>query len=158
MNRLTLCSLLIGISLAVTSCTRDRGIQTEDAAHLTWRTDAEAALAAARADGKLVLMDFSGSDWCLPCEILEAEVLSGDAFARLAAEKFVLLKLDFPQRTKLSEELQRQNATLAERFGIIAFPTALVADADGNELGRTEGYMPGQADAWLEQISAFAEK
>lgn len=152
-------SLLIGFSLAWVACSRDTDGQNETTATAPeprWHTDAAAALAAAHAEGKLVLMDFTGSDWCPPCKILEAEVFSGDAFARLAADNFVLLKLDFPQRTKLSVELQEQNNALAERYEINAFPTALVADAEGTELGRSEGYMPGKPDAWLEQISSFA--
>lgn len=161
MHRYIAHSLVIGVSLAWAGCARDTEVSSKTsvtAPKPTWHTDAAAALAAARTSGKLVLMDFTGSDWCPPCEILETEVLSGDGFARLAAEKFVLLKLDFPQHTELGEKLQEQNNTLAERYEINAFPTALVTDADGTELGRTEGYMPGQPDAWLEQVSAFAEK
>jgi len=147
--------------MAWAACSPQAGVPNETsvaAPEPVWHTDAAAALTAAHAEGKLVLMDFTGSDWCPPCEILEAEVFSGDVFARLAAEKFVLLKLDFPQRTKLSAELQEQNNALAERYEINAFPTALVADAEGTELGRSEGYRPGQPDAWLGQISSFATR
>lgn len=161
MQRSILCLLVIGISLTVAACTRDGTApdnSTASATTLSWLTNADAAFAAADADDKLVLMDFTGSDWCPPCEVLEAEVFSSAAFAELVDEKFVLLTLDFPRRKTLSEELQQQNAAMAERYEIQAFPTIVVADSEGNELGRTEGYMPGQPDAWLAQIAALTVK
>ena len=67
-----------------------------------WTTDVIAALAAARAEGKDLLLLYTGSDWCPPCIKLEEEVLSKPEFISAAAEKFVLVKLDFPQKTELS--------------------------------------------------------
>jgi len=41
-----------------------------------WETDFEKASSAAKASGKYMLLDFSGSDWCGWCIKLERDVFS----------------------------------------------------------------------------------
>ena len=45
-------------------------------AEANWLTDFQQAQAAAKAGHKLLLLDFTGSDWCIWCRELEAEVFS----------------------------------------------------------------------------------
>ena len=59
-----------------------------------WLTDFEAAKAAAKKDGKVILADFTGSDWCSWCIKLHDEVFSKPEFQEWAAKKVVLLELD----------------------------------------------------------------
>ena len=49
---------------------------TASAAELKWLTDAAKAQAQAKAENKLVLLDFTGSDWCPPCIKMRKEVFS----------------------------------------------------------------------------------
>ena len=46
------------------------------------------------AEKKMVLMDFTGSDWCPPCKALEKNVLSSPAFEAFAKENLVLVQVD----------------------------------------------------------------
>jgi thioredoxin-related protein len=43
-------------------------------AEVDWLTDFDAAKAKAKSDHKLVLLEFTGSDWCSYCKLMQAEV------------------------------------------------------------------------------------
>ena len=80
---------------------------------------------------KPVLLIFSGSDWCLPCEKLNREIISDSVFKNFASQNLVLIEADFPQKIKLSKEKILWNERLAEEFnpdGI--FPYLLLLKAD----------------------------
>src|SRR5689334_15851945 len=61
-----------------------------------WLTDLPTALAKAKAEGKSVLMDFTGSDWCPWCIRLRKEIFDQTAFQKFADENLILVELDFP--------------------------------------------------------------
>lgn len=105
-----------------------------------WGTDYEAALARAEREGKAVLVDFTGSDWCGYCIHLRAEVLEEPHFSAWAGEHFVLLEVDMPKNPHFDEELRAQNQKLCKKYGVDGFPTLLVLDAQGNALGGLFGY------------------
>lgn len=122
-----------------------------------WETDFDAAKKAA-ADGKrVILADFTGSDWCPWCKKLDAEVFQNEAFKKFAKEKLVLFVADFPNDKKPSKEIAEQNKKLAEKYGVEGFPTILLLDAAGKELART-GYRRGGAEAYVEHIKTLMEK
>ena len=43
-----------------------------------WTTDLPAAKDTAKKENKLILMDFTGSDWCPPCVALKKQVFETD--------------------------------------------------------------------------------
>lgn len=121
-----------------------------------WTTDYPAALAQAKAAGKLVLLDFTGSDWCGYCQALEMEVLTQPAFKTFAAQNYVLVTLDFPRQTTLPAGLKQQNDALHQQFSITGYPTLIVVDPQGKELGRQVGYNPGSGpDAIISVLKSF---
>lgn len=105
-----------------------------------WSTDYEAAKTQAKAEGKRVLLEFHGSDWCPPCKKLNKEVLSTDEFRQLVEGKFILVDLDFPRKAANSQELRAKNGPVSDAYKVEGFPTVIILDANGKELGRTEGY------------------
>lgn len=113
-----------------------------------WTTDYEKALAEAKKSNKLVLADFTGSDWCGWCKLLKKEVFDTDEFKAWADKNVVLLELDFPRTIKLPADLKAQNDKLNTKFGIRGYPTILFMDADGNEVGRN-GYFDGGPADWI---------
>ena len=115
--------------------------------HALWRMDLPGALSQARSDNKLVLLDFTGSDWCPWCIRFDEEVLSTGQFANFANAKLILVKLDFPQHTPQSDDLRRDNAELKDRFHVDGFPTYILLNSSGNELGRQVGYLAGGPNA-----------
>ena len=117
-----------------------------------WETDFEKASAKAKAEGKYMLIDFSGSDWCGWCVKLDKEVFSMNAFKNYAKENLVLVLADFPRdKSKQSAALQKQNKSLAEKFGVRGFPTVYILDPSGKPIDKT-GYQDGGPEAYVEYI------
>ena len=77
------------------------------AADLTWLTDLPKAQAEAKTENKLVLIDFTGSDWCPWCIKLDKETLSQPEFADYAAKNLVLVKVDFLRHTEQPDDVEK---------------------------------------------------
>jgi len=107
-----------------------------------WETDFEKALATAKASGKYMLLDFSGSDWCGWCIRLEKEVFSQDAFKDFAKENLVCVLVDFPRAKEQTDELKQQNLELARKYNIKGYPTIIILSPNGEPVGIT-GYLQG---------------
>ncbi len=105
-----------------------------------WGTDYEVALAQAEKQGKAVLVDFTGSDWCGYCMRLRAEVLDNPGFAAWAENHFVLLEVDVPHNPKFDQKQLEKNKALCTKYGIDGYPTVLVLDSKGRALGGLFGY------------------
>src|SRR5581483_9924610 len=82
------------------------------AAQPEWLTDLPKAVAQARTEKKLVLLEFTGSDWCPPCKALRKNVLGSDVFAGYARTNLVLVEIDFPRHTPQSDAQKQANETL----------------------------------------------
>ena len=109
---------------------------------LHWLTDFEAAKAQARSEDKMLLMLFTGSDWCPPCKMLDEAVFSKPEFVQYAADHLVSLEVDFPRRKPISLERRAANGQLAGAYGVEGFPTVIVLDPGSKPLGKF-GYVPG---------------
>ena len=116
-----------------------------------WTTDYEGAFVMAKKEGKHVLINFTGSDWCGWCKRLDAEVFSQPKFKEYAAKNLILLKLDFPRRTALPMEVKLRNQELAEQFGVRGFPTILIAKSNQQVVLRT-GYQHGGVDKYIQHL------
>nr|ALS90050.1 thioredoxin-like protein [uncultured bacterium] len=116
-----------------------------------WFTSLELAQKEAQAKQRLLLMDFTGSDWCGWCIMLDKEVFSKPEFKEYAAKNLVLLELDFPRSKKMPPETAKQNEQLAMKYGIQGFPTVVVFDSTGKPLGAL-GYQAGGAQAFIAQL------
>lgn len=118
-----------------------------------WSHDVEASLAKAKAEGKHVIMDFTGSDWCGWCIRLNKEVFSHDEFKSQVPNDFVLVELDFPRdKSKLTAETIAQNKMWQEKLGIRGFPSIVLLTADGSAYAKT-GYRPGGPDAYVKHLA-----
>jgi thioredoxin-related protein len=100
-----------------------------------WLTDLKQAQEEAKNNKKLLLLDFTGSDWCGWCIKLDREVFSEPAFKDYATKNLVLLEVDFPRRKELSSAEKKQNFELADRYRIAGYPTIIVLDSEGKKLG-----------------------
>ena len=124
-----------------------------------WLIDAEKAQAQAAKENKAVLMDFTGSDWCPPCKQLKSKVLDSTAFKEYAAKNLVLLELDFPNdKKKVSKETQAQNAKLSKEYKITGYPTIIVLDKNGKELGREVGFSGETPAEYIKKLDSFLAK
>jgi protein disulfide-isomerase len=123
-----------------------------------WGTDYAKALAAAEKSGRPVLVNFTGSDWCGFCVRLKDELLVKPAFTRWAADKLVLLELDFPRNKEQPAAEKEQNAELKKKFAVRGYPTLILISAKGEEIERFVGYAPGSSQAHLEKLKAAVAK
>lgn len=114
-------------------------------------TDFAKAQAQAKAENKLLLLDFTGSDWCGWCQIMEKEVFSQPAFAEYAKKNLVLVRLDFPRAKPLADEVKAQNRALAEQFGIRGFPSIVMLTGDGKPLALL-GYQRGGPEVFISEL------
>ena len=64
-----------------------------------WLTDMDAARKVAGEKNLPILALFTGTDWCIWCKRLDAEILSQTDFKNYASGSLVLLKLDFPRKS-----------------------------------------------------------
>jgi thioredoxin-related protein len=119
---------------------------------VAWTENAKEAMAAAAKEGKDLLIDFTGSDWCGWCKKLDGEVFSQAPFVAEAPKSFVFLKLDFPRKRELSEETKKQNAEWQARLKVTGYPTIILADAAGKPYGKT-GYRAGGPEKYLEHLA-----
>lgn len=123
-----------------------------------WVSDFAAAKKQAADENKSLLIDFTGSDWCGWCIKLNEEVFQHDPFKTGVKDKFVLVELDYPKdKSKLSEEVQKQNEELKDKYGIRGFPTILLTDEKGVPYART-GYQQGGPEAYVTHLDELLEK
>jgi thiol-disulfide isomerase/thioredoxin len=124
---------------------------------LSWGTDLPAALNQARSENKMVLLDFTGSDWCGWCIKFDHDVLSTGQFAGYAKSKLVLVRLDFPHHKEQDAALKQANEQLSKRFGVDGFPTFVLLNSAGKELWRQVGYAEGGPDAFIAELDRFGK-
>lgn len=65
-----------------------------------WLTDFEQAKKEAEQKHELILLNFSGSDWCGPCKRMHSEIFNTEPFAQAFKEKLVMVNADFPRLKK----------------------------------------------------------
>ena len=124
-----------------------------------WTEDFEAAKQQAAKEGKLILMDFSGSDWCGWCKKMDEEVFTKDRFVREASKKFVLVSVDSPRdKSILSALARKQNSALAEKYEVRGYPTVVIVDPDGKEVKRHSGYRAGGPNGYLKYLRELTRR
>lgn len=112
-------SLLIGL------CTLPAAAQT-DFRHISF----DEALQAAKKEKKHVFIDFY-TDWCGPCKRMAREVFPQKSVGDFMNARFVCLKLN----------AEKEGVDLAKQYGVRAYPTYYVIDADGKQLMTASGSM-----------------
>ena len=125
-----------------------------------WETDFSKAKQSAQSEHKLILLNFSGSDWCGPCIRMHKEIFEDNSFKEYAGDHLVLVNADFPRLKKhqLSKDQQAKNDQLADRFnqdGI--FPETLLLTSDGKILKEWKGFTPMTSEEFTKQVKAAAD-
>jgi len=127
---------------------------------LSWETDLAKAKESAQAEHKLILLNFSGSDWCGPCIRLHKEIFESNDFTQFSKDHLVLLNADFPRlkKNQLSREQQLKNDQLAETYNKEGkFPFTLLISADGTVLKSWDGLPHLSPQEFTEQVKVVVD-
>lgn len=132
-----LAGLAAGLLLAVSAHASD-AVATEGAEVGKWTMDHDAALKLAAEKQLPLLLDFTGSDWCGWCKLMEKQVFSQEEWKEFAAKNVVLVTLDFPKdKSIVPEKYVARNNELKAQFEIRGYPTYIILDSDGKtKLGK----------------------
>jgi thioredoxin-related protein len=125
-----------------------------------WGTDLEAAKKLAIKENKMILLNFAGSDWCIPCIKMKKQVFDNQAFTDYSSN-LVLVKADFPRlkKNKLSKEMTKANDALAAKYNKKgSFPLTVLLDAKGNIVKTWDGYSDLSAADFVEQVKKASAK
>ena len=117
-----------------------------------WLHDWTRAQEEAKANHKLLFLNFTGSDWCGWCIKLDKDIFSQAQFKNYAHDNLVLVELDFPRRKSQPTEERKQNMQLAQKYEVLGFPTIVVLNSSGQKLWEFNGYFPGGPEAFVAQL------
>lgn len=108
-----------------------------------WQPDFATAVQKAKEKHELILINFSGSDWCGPCMRMHKEIFENEAFSKITDTCLVMVNADFPRNKKnqLSKQLVKQNDMLADKYNPNgSFPYTVLINADGKVLKAWDGF------------------
>jgi thiol:disulfide interchange protein DsbD len=91
---------------------------------LAWLRSETSAIAAAKAGGKPLMIDFM-ADWCLPCKEMEVQVFANPSVAS-ELQKFTLLRVDLSRQDE-DEALDM----IAKKYGVMTLPAVRVVTPAG---------------------------
>jgi thioredoxin-related protein len=126
-------------------------------ANSEWLTDYKKAQQEAKTNNKLLLVNFTGSDWCGFCIQLDRAILSQPQFKDYASKNLVLVEIDFPRRggsrwNAQPAALKKQNEELGQQYQIEGFPTLVVLNSDGKTVWRYDGYFNASPEAFIAEL------
>ena len=108
-----------------------------------WMTDLDAAFKKAKAENKLVLVDFTAS-WCGPCQMYKEDVFPTAAFKE-ATKDMILVEVDVDE-----------NQARASELGVSSIPDIRILSPKAEQqVGRMVGYA---GDDLLKEIAAAKER
>jgi thioredoxin-related protein len=117
-----------------------------------WGINYKKAQEEAKASNKLVLLNFTGSDWCGYCIQFDRLILSQPQFKDYAAKNLILVEIDFPRQKPQNVETRKQNQELAERYQVEGFPTLILLNGEGKTVWRFDGFYTAGVAAFLAEL------
>jgi protein disulfide-isomerase len=107
-------------------------VQTDGAEVGQWTMDFDAAVKVAAEKKLPLLLNFTGSDWCGWCKLMDKNVFAEEEWQKYAAENLMLVTLDFPKdKSIVPEKYVDRNKKLQEKFEVGGYPTYVILDSDG---------------------------
>ena len=125
-----------------------------------WQPDFQTAQKEAVAKHHLILLNFSGSDWCGPCIRMHKEIFDSPAFSAFADSCLELVNADFPRSKKnqLSKVIQKQNEALADKYNPEGkFPFTLLLNASGKVIKTWDGLPDENAEQFTSQVKNICD-
>lgn len=118
---------------------------------LIWQKNLDMAKKIAKKENKSILINFTGSDWCIWCHRIRDEIFYQLEFEEFAKNNLVLVRFDFPKQAKLPAGEENYNMQMAQKFGVKGFPTLFLTDSSGNVIQKL-GYEKGGAVPYVAML------
>lgn len=125
-----------------------------------WQSDFETAKQKAKEKHELILLNFSGSDWCGPCMRMRKEIFENEQFYKMADTTLILVNADFPRNKKnqLDKINKKQNEALADRYNPEGnFPFTVLLDANGKLIKSWNGLPNEDAAVFAKQVKSICD-
>ena len=121
-----------------------------------FKSETDKAYEAAKKEGKKLMLEFAGLDWCPPCKMLHKFVVGTDEFAKYANEKLHVVLADFKRG---GEPADKKNAKkmleLAEKYRLRYFPTIVIINPKTDKVKILEGLQTKTPQELIEVIETF---
>ena len=119
-----------------------------------WTQDYDAAVKLAAEKKLPMLLNFTGSDWCGWCKLMDKQVFAQPEWQDYAAKSVVLVTLDFPNdKSIVPAEFVTRNEKLSETFGVQGYPTYVVLDSDGKtQIGQLGASKEATPKDFIDQV------
>ncbi len=92
----------------------------------------EELLAQAKAEDKVIFID-AYTTWCGPCKMMAAKIFPDATVGTVYNERFINAKFDMEKG---------EGPALARRYNVVAYPTYLFVDGNGDIVHKGLGYIP----------------
>lgn len=127
MRLFTLCMLFL-VSLGLTAQDKNAGIKFESKSF-------DQLLVQAKKENKIIFID-AYTTWCGPCKMMTAKVFPQEEVGNVYNARFVNAKFDMEKG---------EGPGLAKRYSVMAYPTYLFINGDGELVHKGLGYIPAEA-------------
>jgi tetratricopeptide (TPR) repeat protein len=120
-------ALLICLAILLAACGREHETTGRQEAELSWYSSLEEALTAAEKTGDIAMISFE-APWCPWSTLMHESVYVNQAVVEsLGSARCVVIEAG-------------SDTALQRELGIVVYPTVVITDAYGGELGRMMGY------------------
>lgn len=112
-------------------------VMTEGVKPGKWTMDLEAAKTYAEENEIPLFLNFTGSDWCGWCKLMDKNVFADPQWEQFAKDNLVLVTIDFPQDESIvPEKYKERNRELQAEYGVEGYPTYLILTPDMDVVGQ----------------------
>ena len=125
-----------------------------------WTQDYDAVLKLAKEKNLPIFINFTGSDWCGWCKLMDSKVFSTDEWKSYAAKNLVLAWIDFPRNKDLvPEDFKKRNSKLSEKFGVRGYPTYILLAPDGEtQIGQFGASRDATPKDFIKEVNDAAKR
>ncbi len=125
-----------------------------------WTMDYDAAKTLAKEKNLPILINFTGSDWCGWCKLMDKAVFAKADWMAFAKENLVLVYIDFPRdKTLVPMNFVARNQKLSDSFGVQGYPTYILLAANGEtRLGQLGASQKATPESFIADVKKLTDK
>lgn len=152
--------LVVAVLLATVRSTAAAGVAAEGATPGEWTMDLDVATKMAAEKKLPILLNFSGSDWCGWCQVMETNVFSAQKWNDYAKDNLMMVLIDFPTDPALvPQKFVKRNEELKAKYAVEGLPTFIVLDDDATtvlgQFGASEDATPESFAAGIQVLLRY---